>query len=108
MLSYPDRFRFKTAPPKGSRLMFVWFVFLLLVAVLSVGMLVAAIVQAEETTNKDILVGYPLIVASSAVRHSTGPRVRSMAGSAWVCIGRSSRTSKGESCRNSGDCLRSP
>jgi hypothetical protein len=29
MLSYPDRFRFKSAPPRASRVMFVWFVFLL-------------------------------------------------------------------------------
>jgi hypothetical protein len=49
MLPYPDRFRFKSAPPRASRLMFVWFVFLLLVAVLSVGMLLTAIVQSEET-----------------------------------------------------------
>ena len=49
MLSYPDRFRFKSAPPRASRVMFVWFVFLLLVAVLSFGMLVTAIVQAAET-----------------------------------------------------------
>jgi hypothetical protein len=49
MLPYPDRFRFKSAPPRASRLMFVWFVFLLLMAVLSVGILVTAIVQAEET-----------------------------------------------------------
>jgi hypothetical protein len=55
MLPYPDRFRFKSAPPRASRLMFVWFVFLLLVAVLSVGMLVTAIVQVAETdTNQDI------------------------------------------------------
>ncbi len=50
MLPYPGRFRFKSAPLRGSRLMFAWFVFLLLVAVLSVGMLVSAIVQAAETT----------------------------------------------------------
>ena len=49
MLPYPDRFRFKSAPPKASRLMFLWLAFLLLVAVLSVGMLVTAIVQAAET-----------------------------------------------------------
>jgi hypothetical protein len=49
MLPYPDRFRFKSAPPRASRLMFLWFVFLLLVAVLSVGMLVTAIMQAAET-----------------------------------------------------------
>ena len=49
MLRYPDRFRFKSAPLRVSRLMFVWFMFLLLVAVLSVGMLVTAIVQAAET-----------------------------------------------------------
>jgi hypothetical protein len=55
MLPYPDRFRFKSAPPRASRLMLVWFVFLLLVAVLSVGMLVTAIVQAAETdTNQDV------------------------------------------------------
>jgi hypothetical protein len=54
MLSYPDRFRFKSAPPRASRVMFVWFVFLLLVAVLSVGMLVATIVHAEEMGNKDL------------------------------------------------------
>ncbi len=55
MLPYPDRLRFKSAPPRASRLMFVWFVFLLLVAVLSVGMLVTAIVQAAETEmNQDI------------------------------------------------------
>ena len=48
MLSYPDRFRFKSAPPRASRVMFVWFVFLLLVALLSVGMLITAIVHAEE------------------------------------------------------------
>jgi hypothetical protein len=57
MLSYPDRFCFKSAPPRASRLMFVWFVFLLLVAVLSVGMLITAIVHAEETGNKDLWVG---------------------------------------------------
>jgi hypothetical protein len=50
MLPYPDHFRFKSAPPRASRLIFAWFVFLLLVAVLSVGMLVLAIVQAAETT----------------------------------------------------------
>ncbi len=55
MLSHPDRFRFKSAPSRASRLMFVWFVFLLLMAVLSVGMLVTAIVQAAETeTNQNI------------------------------------------------------
>lgn len=55
MLPYPDRFRFKSAPPRASRLMFVWFVFLLLVAVLSVGMLVTAIVHAAETdTDQDV------------------------------------------------------
>lgn len=55
MLPYPDRFRFKSAPPKASRLMFVWLLFLLLVAVLSVSMLVTAMVQAAETEmNQDI------------------------------------------------------
>ena len=54
MLSYPDRFHFKSAPPRASRVMFVWFVFLLLVAVFSVGMLVATIVHAEEMGNKDL------------------------------------------------------
>lgn len=55
MLPYPDRFRFKSAPPKASRLMFLWLAFLLLVAVLSVGMLVTAIVQAAETEpNQDV------------------------------------------------------
>lgn len=48
MLSYHDRFCFKSAPPRASRVMFVWFVFLLLVAVFSVGMLITAIVHAEE------------------------------------------------------------
>jgi hypothetical protein len=52
MLSYPDRFRFKSAPPRASRLMFVWFAFLLLVAVLSVGMLITAIVQAAKTDTR--------------------------------------------------------
>jgi len=54
MLAYPDRFQFKSAPPRTSRLMFVWFLLLLLMAVLSVGMLMTAIVQAQETeTNHD-------------------------------------------------------
>ena len=48
MLSYPDRFRFKSVPPRTSRLMFVWFLFLLLMVVLSVGMLLTAIVQAAQ------------------------------------------------------------
>jgi hypothetical protein len=52
MLPYPDRFQFKSAPPRASRLMFVWFLFLLLMAVLSVGMLMTAIVQASETEMK--------------------------------------------------------
>ena len=46
MLTYPDRFRFKSAPPRGSRLMFVCFMLLLLMAILSVGMLLGAVVQA--------------------------------------------------------------
>ena len=55
MLPYPDRFRFKSAPPRASRLMLVWFVFLLLVAILSVGMLVTAIVQATGPAgNQDV------------------------------------------------------
>ena len=49
MLPYPERFRLKRATLRGSRLMFAWFVFLLLVAFLSVGMLVTAIVQAADT-----------------------------------------------------------
>jgi hypothetical protein len=49
MLPHPDRFQFKSAPPRASRLMFVWFLFLLLMVVLSVGMLMTAIVQAAET-----------------------------------------------------------
>lgn len=44
MLSYPDRFRFTSAPPRASRLMFICFVLLLLVVALSVGMLLTAIV----------------------------------------------------------------
>ena len=62
-------------------------------------------VEAAETRNRDIVVGYQLVVASSAVRHSTGPMVRSIVGSAWLSIGRSPRTSEGESCRNSGECV---
>lgn len=55
MLPYPDRFRFKSAPPRASRLMLFWFVFLLLVAVLSVGMLVTALVQAAGLdTSQDV------------------------------------------------------
>ena len=55
MLSYPDRFRFKSMPPRASRLMVVWFLFLLLMAVLSVGMLVTVIVQAADSEmNQDI------------------------------------------------------
>lgn len=57
MLSYPDRFCFKSAPPRASRLMFAWFVFLLLVTVLSVGMLITAIVQAAtpDTRQNSVL-----------------------------------------------------
>jgi hypothetical protein len=49
MLAHPDRLQFKSAPPRASRLMFAWFLFLLLMVVLSVGMLMTAIVQAAET-----------------------------------------------------------
>ena len=49
MLSHPDRFQFRSAPFRTSRLMVVWLLFLLLIAVLSVGMLMTAIVQAQET-----------------------------------------------------------
>lgn len=55
MLPYPDRFRFKSAPTQASRLMFAWFLFLILMAILSASMLVTAIVQAAETEmNPDI------------------------------------------------------
>ena len=55
MLAYPDRFQFKSTPPRASRLMVVWFLFLLVMAVLSIGMLVTAIVQAAEgEMNQDI------------------------------------------------------
>ena len=43
---HSDRFHFMSAPPKASRLMLAWFVFLLLMALISVGMLITAIVSA--------------------------------------------------------------
>lgn len=48
MLPYPDRFQFKSVPPRASRLMVFWFLFLLLMAVVSVGILMTAVVQAAE------------------------------------------------------------
>jgi Ca-activated chloride channel homolog len=70
MLSYPDRFRFKSTPPRASRLMVVWFLFLLLMVVLSVGMLVTAIVQAAESEmNQDL---HPRDATSGTLLFKTG------------------------------------
>lgn len=48
MLSHPDRFRFHYAHSQAPRLMLAWFVFLVLLVAVSIGMLVTAIVQAAE------------------------------------------------------------
>src|SRR6478672_1783092 len=81
MLPYPDRFRFKSAP-QASRLMFAWFLFLILMAILSASMLVTAIVQAAGTDMnpdsrpQDVTSGVLLFKAESHGQYLPAPALK--------------------------------
>jgi hypothetical protein len=53
MLTNIERIRFKSAPARGPRIMIVWFVLMLLVALISAGVLLAGIVHAHHPQNAE-------------------------------------------------------